>query len=67
MMKIVIAGSYAQYRRYLEETQQSPKDVRYISSPEQLRGLRNVEIIKYGTWWESPVAGDEYLKTINLP
>ena len=66
-MKIVIAGNYQQYKEYLRKTNQSPRDAKYIEFPEQLRGLRNVEIVRYGTWWESPVAGDEYLNIINVP
>ena len=68
MMKIVIAGNYQQYKEYLKETKQSPKDVRYISSSEQLRGLRNVKVIRYGTWWKSPViTAVTYYEVISRP
>jgi len=59
IMKFVIAGNYRQFTNYCRENRLQPnKDVRYVGRPEDTRGVRNVEIIKYGTWWENPAAND---------
>ncbi len=65
--KIVIAGNYRQYLHYLRENELSPRDARYCCEVEQLRGLRKVEIVRYGTWWENPCAFDDYLLILGAP
>ena len=52
--KIVLAGDYHQYRNYLRETGQKPKDATFVSQSEQIYGLRDVEVVCYGTWWTNP-------------
>lgn len=56
-MKIVIAGNYDQYRRWLIENDLCPLDATYISSNEQLMGLELSEddIVYVGTYFDSPV------------
>ncbi len=63
-MKIVIASSYDQYKRYLRETEQSPRDAVYIAREAQLWGLRGVEIVKYEDWWNSPIAHSDGLRDL---
>ena len=52
--KIVLAGNYHQYLNYLRETGQVPKDAAFVSRSEQIRGLRDVEVVYYRTWWANP-------------
>jgi hypothetical protein len=66
-MKIVIAGNYRQYQDYLRENKLSPREARYVSSPEHLRGLRGVEVVKYGEWWLNTCANDWCLELVTLP
>jgi hypothetical protein len=63
-MKIVIAGSYQQYKSWLRENDLIPRDARYVSFPEQLRGLKDVEVVRTGTWWMNPCSYDDYLAVI---
>jgi hypothetical protein len=63
-MKVVIAGSYAQYKSYLRESGESPQTARFVSEPEQIRGLRGVKVVYYGHWWLNKVAIDPYLALI---
>ena len=65
-MKIVIAGNYRQYKNYLRENNLTPQQAQYIDTPVKLRGLRNVEVVKYGDWWLNPCANDWYLEYITL-
>jgi hypothetical protein len=66
-MKIVIAGNYHQYKNYLRENNLTPRQARYVDMPEKLRGLRDVEVVKYGEWWLNPCANDWYLEYVTLP
>lgn len=66
-MKIVIAGNYRQYKDYLLENNLTPQQARYVDAPEKLRGLRGVEVVKYGEWWLNPCANDWYLEYVTLP
>lgn len=66
-MKIVIAGNYNQYKNYLRENNLTPQEARYVSTPDVLRGLHNVEVVKVGEWWLNPCADDDYLKIIERP
>ena len=66
-MKIVIAGNYRQYKDYLRENNLTPQQARYVDMPEKLRGLRGVEVVKYGEWWLNPCANDWYLEYVTLP
>lgn len=66
-MKIVIAGNYRQYQNYLRENNLTPQEAKYVSTPEQLHGLRDVEVVKVGEWWLNPCADDDYLKIIERP
>lgn len=53
-LKIVIAGSYIQYERYLKSNGISPQEARYVYKLEHLHGLRDVEIVTCGQWWLNP-------------
>ena len=55
-MKLVVAGNYAQYKHYLYDEGLTPTEAKYVSNPEMLQGYvdTEVEIILYGSWWESP-------------
>lgn len=66
-MRIVIAGNYRQYKDYLRENNLTPQQARYVDTPEKLRGLRGVEVVKYGEWWLNPCANDWYLELVTLP
>ena len=65
---IVIAGNHYQYISYLRENNLGKNDAIFVNSSEQLRGLRNVTVIKYGEWWNNPIWDepgiDEYLRII---
>jgi len=50
-MKLIIAGNYQQYLHYLQENSETPRTAKYISDSNMLRGLRDGEIIKYGTYY----------------
>ncbi len=68
-LKIVIAGTYAQFLNYCHEQELNPKDhnvVRYVSDPYHIRGLRNCEVIYTGNYMRNPVYGDPYLRFITL-
>ena len=67
VMKLVIAGNYQQYKNYLQENKLSSQDAKYISRSEQLRGYRDVEIVRVGEWWLNPCAYDSYLQVIERP
>jgi hypothetical protein len=66
-MKIVIAGNYRQYQNYLRENNLTPQQARYVDTPEKLRGLRDVEVVRVGEWWLNPCADDDYLEIIQRP
>ena len=51
MRKSVIAGSYGQYKCFLRENNLTPNDTFYLADPNQLRGLRDIEVIRYGTFY----------------
>jgi len=65
---IVIAGNQRQYISYLRENNLNQKDFSFVNSIDQIRGLRNVTIVKYGEWWKNPIWDEpgieEYLKII---
>ena len=63
-MVLVIARNHRQFVEYCRENRVSPysQSVRYVSDIEQVRGLRNCELVYYGTAWENPVYGDDRLK-----
>lgn len=48
--KIVLTGNYNEYMRYRRETGLTEREAIYAGSPEKIRGSRNVELVKYGTW-----------------
>lgn len=56
-MKIVIAGSYRQYRDWLKANGYSQHGYRYVSENEHIMGLELAEsdIIQVGTHWESKI------------
>jgi hypothetical protein len=58
-MKIVISGTYAQYLNYLRETGETPQTAKFVNNTEQLRGLENADVVRYGTWWINPVAHED--------
>jgi hypothetical protein len=63
MFKIVIAGNYKEYQRYLRVNNLNPNEARYVSLPEQLKGLRG-EVVYTGQYWNNPCYGDYYLDYI---
>ena len=65
-VKLIIAGNHTQFLSYCHENNISPHDkfVRYINSDQQIRGLRNCEVIYYGDYWNNPVFGHWYLDEV---
>jgi len=47
----VLAGSHDQALRFARGRRLSPGAWTYISSPDQLRGLREGAYLKFGTWY----------------
>lgn len=56
-MKLVIAGTYEQFRYWQREHQVSDRDARFVDRIEQVQGMRGAEIVKAGEWWRNPLAG----------
>lgn len=56
-MQFVIAGSYAEYYRFLDNQGIDRKNSKYIfiSDPMRLYGMRYVTILCTGNFWRSPV------------
>lgn len=54
--RFVLAGNWKQFGEYCQEKKIPRTAVRYISRAEDLRGLRDVEVVKWGTWWLHPTA-----------
>ena len=63
-MKYVVAGSYKQYREYLKQNGDSPAGARYLHSCEQVLGLREVDVVKFGEWWKNPILDELYKSPI---
>ena len=49
---LVLAGSYRQFRCWLEENHFKLSDYHYIRDKWDLMGRRCKEVIRVGTWWE---------------
>jgi len=66
-LKIIITKNYDQFLSYCRENNINPKDkfVRYVNREEQIRGLRNCEIIYYGEYWKNPLFGSYLLDVVN--
>lgn len=54
MKRAILAGTYQQFLNWCKENMVSPlsRDVFYIADRDSLLGLHDVEVIKYGTWYE---------------
>lgn len=54
MMTIVYAGNHSQFLNWCVENKRSPRDrdLHYVSDPDRIRGLQNVRVVRYGTWFE---------------
>jgi hypothetical protein len=48
--KFILAGTYWQAREYMRDVGLSPSEAAYLDHPDQLRGLRNPEVVRVGTW-----------------
>lgn len=51
-MIYIIAGHKNQFNHYIATRNIKPQDAVCVTSLEQLRGLRDQTLIRYGTWWE---------------
>ena len=50
-MKLVVAGNFREYDYYCKINKLDRKEAKYISSPNDMFGFHNVEIIYYGTYY----------------
>jgi len=46
----VLAGNYQEFRYWQNQDREARHDARYISTGDQLRGLRG-HLVKTGRWW----------------
>lgn len=49
---LILAGSFEQADDYAHQHGLSPRSWRYVVSARSLMGLRNVTVVRYGTWYE---------------
>jgi len=49
----VIAGNYQEFRYWQQQDMEARHAARFVSSPDQLRGLRGARIVKTGRWYET--------------
>lgn len=54
----VLAGSSGQFRAFVDARQKSPTDYVYLHSPDQLRGVRGVNVVRFGTWYDRSDLGE---------
>lgn len=56
MRIFVIAGTYQQFVSWAKENGIDPRNRHYIyvSSVQQLQGVREGELVLTGTWWDRP-------------
>ena len=54
---LVLAGNYAQFCQYRKSliNSEAVKCI-YVNNERNLCGLRNIKVIKTGTWWLNPVS-----------
>lgn len=54
MKKYVVAGTWEQYRNHMAEKRYDPKEYVYVSSPDQLLGLAEIDGFYIGTYEQRP-------------
>ena len=54
-MRYFITKNYSQYLFHMNRLKLNPNKQRYISSDQQLRGLRGIKVEKVGQYWFSPI------------
>ena len=58
---LVIAGNYRQFKDWCVRHGHTIHNTIYASHVNDIRGLRGVEIVETGSYWENPVyCSDEY-------
>ena len=53
-MIFIVAGSFEQYRRHIELKGYNAQEYRYVSSPNILRGITDIQGFFIGTWQNRP-------------
>jgi len=56
VLTVVLARSLRDFHAWCRETGTSPRDrsVLYASGPHSIRALTDVEVVRYGSWWDRP-------------
>ena len=65
--KLIMAGNYQQFQMCCRENDLPYRNVgiaRYIWRMEDIAGIKDPLIIRYGEWWKNPLAESDYLKAI---
>ncbi len=62
----VLAGNHKEFLEYLQQRKLKSLEVCYLGSYLP-RGLRDIHVIRIGTWWKNPVSRDPMLKIIEAP
>jgi beta-lactam-binding protein with PASTA domain len=52
MKLYIFAGTYNQARHYARGAGLSVEEWQYISNSDSLRGIRNIQYVKTGTWYD---------------
>lgn len=60
-MKIIIAGTYEQAKRYADDHRLNREEWRYADREEKVRGYNNIEVIKTGEYWLNPLDKMDWL------
>lgn len=60
-MLYILAGNYLEYQRYLEENKLQKSEAKALLSINDLMGLRNIKVVRTGTWYNNPLSDSIYL------
>lgn len=63
-MKLIIAGNIQQAKLYAHDNNIERHEWIYADNEDRIRGLRGVEIIRAGSYWENPIVESDRLKEI---
>jgi len=55
ILAIVVCGSFQEYEDFLKERGVLSREYRYARRPEDLFGLRGVDVFMWGRYWENPL------------